>query len=53
MLVLYFNMEPRRKWSKIGLAAKIILFHFRRHVWNEIIVLAAKTILFHFTPGSV
>jgi len=29
-------MEPRLKWNKIILAAKIILFHFRRHVSNEI-----------------
>jgi len=25
----YFNTEPRLKWNKIVLAAKIILFHFR------------------------
>ena len=35
-LVLYFNTEPRLKWNKIVLAAKIILFHFRRHVWNKV-----------------
>jgi len=35
-------MEPRLKWNKIILAAeiilaaKIILFHLRRDVWNEI-----------------
>jgi len=35
-------MEPRLKWNKIILAAKIILtakiilFHLRRVVWNEI-----------------
>jgi len=35
-------MEPRFKWNKIILAAKIILavkiilFHLRRDVWNEI-----------------
>jgi len=48
-------MEPGQKWNKIILAAKIILFHFRRHVWNEILknVLAAKAILFHFTSGSM
>jgi len=28
--VFYFNMEPRLKWNKIILAAKIIWFHFRR-----------------------
>jgi len=28
--VFYFNMEPRLKWNKIVLAAKIVLFHFRR-----------------------
>ena len=27
-------MEPRLKWNKTILAAKIILFHFRRHAWN-------------------
>jgi len=26
--MFYFNMEPRLKWNKIILAAKIILFHF-------------------------
>ena len=36
ILVFYFNMEPRLKWNKIVLAAKIILFHFRPDVWNEI-----------------
>ena len=30
ILVFYFNTEPRLKWNKIILAAKIILFHFRR-----------------------
>jgi len=54
MLVFYFNMEPRVKWNKIILADKTILFHFRRHVWNEIKnILAAKTILFHFRRGSM
>jgi len=40
--------------------AKIILFHFRRHVLNETklvqplkIILAAIIILFHFIRGSV
>jgi len=38
-------MEPRLKWSKIILAGKIILFHLRRDVWNEIkIILATKII---------
>jgi len=47
-------MEPRLKWNKIILAVNVILFHFRRHVCNEIkITLAAKTILFHFRHGSV
>jgi len=32
ILVFYFNTEPRLKSNKIVLAAKIILFHFRRHV---------------------
>jgi len=36
ILVFYFNMEPRLKWNKIILAAKIILFHCRCHVWNAI-----------------
>jgi len=31
--VFYFNMEPRLKWNKIILAANIIVFHFRRHLW--------------------
>jgi len=26
----YFNTEPRLKWNEIILAAKTILFHFRR-----------------------
>jgi len=26
--VFYFNTEPRLKWNKISLAAKIILFYF-------------------------
>jgi len=30
MLVFDFNTEPRLKWNKIILDAKIILFHFRR-----------------------
>jgi len=29
-------MEPRLKWNKIILAAKIIIFNFRRHILNEI-----------------
>jgi len=29
-------MEPRPKWNKIIFAAKIILFHVRRHDWNEV-----------------
>ena len=29
-------MEPRLKWNKIILVAKIISFHSRRHVLNEI-----------------
>ena len=29
-------MSEFLKWNKIILAAKIILFHFRRDVWNEI-----------------
>ena len=33
---LKFNMEPRLTWNKIILEAKIILFHFRRHLLNEI-----------------
>jgi len=58
-------MEPRLKWNKIVLAVvtygggwalkffKIILFHFRREIWNEIkIILAAKRIWFHFGYGS-
>jgi len=28
--MVYFNTDPRLKWNKIVLAAKIILFHFRR-----------------------
>ena len=32
----YFNMESRLKCNKIILAAKTILFHFSRHIWNEI-----------------
>ena len=28
--MFYFNMEPRLNWNKIILAAKIILFPFRR-----------------------
>jgi len=28
--LFYFNIEPRLKWNKTVLAAKIILFHFRR-----------------------
>jgi len=35
-------MEPRLKQNKIILAAKIILFHFRRHVLNEMNYLAAQ-----------
>jgi len=35
--VFYFNTEPRLKWNKIILAAKIILLYFRRHVGNEIL----------------
>jgi len=33
--VFYFNKEPRLKWNKIVLTAKIILFQFtvRRDVW--------------------
>jgi len=39
-------MELRLKWNKIIVEPKIILFHFRRHVWNEIkIILAASTII--------
>jgi len=37
VLVFYFNMEPRLKWNKIVLAAKTILFRFRRGFmlkWN-------------------
>jgi len=30
ILVFYFNMERRLKWNKIILAAKIILFYFKR-----------------------
>ena len=30
VLVFYFNTEPLVKWNKIIVAAKIILFHFRR-----------------------
>jgi len=30
ILVFYFTKEPPLKWKKIILAAKIILFHFRR-----------------------
>jgi len=42
-------MEPRLKWNKIVLAAKTILFHFRRDVWSETkIILAAKTIFISF-----
>ena len=58
--MFYFNMEPRLIWNKIILAAEIILFHFRRHVWNEIkIVLAAKKFYFisdtapNFRPISI
>ena len=32
----YFNMERRPKWNKNVLAAKYLLLHFRRDVWNEI-----------------
>ena len=39
-------MEPRVRWNEIILAAKIILLHFRRHVWNEVTVLAAKQFYF-------
>jgi len=53
-------MEPRLKWNKIILAAKIISFHFRRRILNEIklfkplkIILATKIILFHLRHGSV
>jgi len=49
-------MEPRLKWNKIVLAAKIILFHFRRDVTSEMKyknILAAKIILFRFRRGSV
>ena len=35
--MFYFNMEPRLKWNKIVLAAKIILFHSK---WNKIILAA-------------
>jgi len=28
--IICFNMEPRLKWNNIILAARIILFHFRR-----------------------
>jgi len=28
--MFYFNTEPRLKWNTIVLAAKMILFHFRR-----------------------
>ena len=30
MLVFYFNVEPRLNWNLIILAAKAILFHFKR-----------------------
>ena len=33
--IIYFNMEPRLKWNKNVLTAKMILFHFRRDAWNE------------------
>jgi len=50
-------MEPRLKWSKIILATKITLFHFIRHVLDEIklfqLLKGAKIILFHFRHGSV
>jgi len=36
MFSVLFNMEPRLEWNKNVLAAKTILFHFRRDVWNEI-----------------
>jgi len=46
-------MEPHVKRNKIVLAAKIILFHFRRRLKGNKIVLAAKTILFHFRRGTM
>ena len=30
ILMFYFNMEPRLKWNKIILAAKIIFISFQR-----------------------
>jgi len=58
-------MEPRLKWNKIILAAKIILFHFRRsfvlkyNYFKEFQTRAAaighraKTMLFHIRRGSM
>jgi len=60
MLVFYFNMEPRRKWNKIILAAKII--YFISDVvprWNKIILSpnrhhrSTSLKLFYFTRGSI
>ena len=36
--MFHFNAKPRLKSNKIVLIAKIILFHFRRLVWNEIVL---------------
>jgi len=63
--VFYFNIELRLKSNKIVLAAKIILFHFRRgsmlkqNYVKEFQIRAAairhhvKIILFHFRRGSM
>ena len=59
--MFYFNREPRLKWNKIILAAKIILFHFIDVVpwWNKIISDLSRrrrsTVLklFYFTRGSI